>query len=69
MSRPATWLLTKQSMKVSCFLTDAEFEALPHVTLTGLLGAGVVVKRLVAVSLAEFVEIGELPVLIERGLK
>lgn len=55
-----TWLLTKSNLKVCCELTDAEFQGLPHVTLTGLLARGVVVTRTVKVSIKEFVAIGGL---------
>ncbi|HXE05212.1 MAG TPA: hypothetical protein VN579_04435 [Bryobacteraceae bacterium] len=69
MTRSATWLLTKAGVRVCCELTDDEFQALPHVTLTGLLAAGVKVTRTVKVSAAEFVEIGGLGVaLLEKGL-
>lgn len=64
MSRPVTWLLTKAGTKVCCELTDAEYEALPSVTLNGLLAKGMVVTRTVKVPLAEFVAIGGL----EKGL-
>ncbi len=65
MSRPVKWLLTKAGVKVCCQLTDAEYQALPQTTLVGLLARGVVVTRVVAVPLSQFVEIGGL----ERGLK
>ena len=68
MSRPVTWLLSKKGMAVCCELSDAEYQALPQVALTGLLHRGVVVSRSVRVPLDEFIEIGGLGgALLERG--
>ena len=68
MTRPVTWILSKSGLKVCCELTNEEFEALPHVTLTGLLSAGVKATRAVKVPLADFVEIGGLGgALLERA--
>lgn len=66
MSRPVTWLLTKANLKVCCELSDAEFQGLPHVTLTGLLAAGVVVTRTVKVPLDQFEAIGNLEKVLGR---
>lgn len=60
MSRPATWILSKAGLKVCCELTDAEYQALPQLTLVGLLSAGVKATRTIPVSLEEFIEIGDL---------
>lgn len=60
MSRPVTWLLTKKGLPVCCELSDAKYQALPQVALTGLLHRGVVVTRTVKVSVEEFMEIGGL---------
>lgn len=67
MSRPATWILSKAGLKVCCELSHAEFEAMPHITMAGLLSAGVKFTRTVKVSQEEFIEIGGLGgALLER---
>lgn len=51
------WVVSKKGVKVCAVLTDAEYQGLAHVVLTGLLAKGFVVTRSVRVSLEEFVKI------------